>query len=76
MPGELPSRSRRRFLFAVAGGLGHLHPMMPLARALKDRGHEVGFAAGASMRPACGGCRLRLLAPGWQTGRSARVPAV
>jgi len=50
MPGELPPQSRRRFLFAVAGGYGHFHPMVPLARALKERGHYVGFAAGASLR--------------------------
>jgi UDP:flavonoid glycosyltransferase YjiC (YdhE family) len=50
MSGELPPRSRRRFLFTVAGGYGHFHPLVPLARALKARGHEVAFASGASTR--------------------------
>src|SRR5215210_383183 len=40
----------RRYLFSTTGGYGHIHPMMPLARALKDAGHEVAFASGASFR--------------------------
>ncbi|MGI8587488.1 MAG: glycosyltransferase [Chloroflexia bacterium] len=41
----------RRFLFSVGGGLGHLHPLVPLARALKEAGHDVAFAVSASLRP-------------------------
>lgn len=33
-----------RVLFACAAEYGHLHPHLPLARALRDAGHEVGFA--------------------------------
>ncbi len=35
----------RRFLFATTPGSGHFHPLVPLARALKARGHAVAFAA-------------------------------
>jgi UDP:flavonoid glycosyltransferase YjiC (YdhE family) len=31
-------------LFTVSPGLGHIHPMVPLARALAGRGHEVRWA--------------------------------
>ena len=41
----------RRFLFSISGGYGHFHPMVPLARALKQAGHEVAFAVGAFLRP-------------------------
>ncbi len=40
-----------RFLFCSAGGYGHLHPLMPLAQMLKERGHQVAFAVGPSLRP-------------------------
>lgn len=48
---SLAESAPRRFLFSVAGGYGHLHPLMPLAHALKQAGHEVAFAVGASMSP-------------------------
>ncbi|HUS13744.1 MAG TPA: glycosyltransferase [Chloroflexia bacterium] len=41
----------RRFLFSVSGGYGHLHPLVPLARALQRAGHDVAFAAGPTLRP-------------------------
>ncbi len=37
-----------RFLFTLTPMLGHYHALVPLALALKDRGHEVGFATGRS----------------------------
>ncbi len=40
----------RRFLFCVSIGYGHLHPLMPLARALAQRGHAVAFAVGPSLQ--------------------------
>jgi UDP-N-acetylglucosamine:LPS N-acetylglucosamine transferase len=40
---------RRRVLFTFAGGQGHLDPMMPLARAMRAAGHEVGVAGNASV---------------------------
>lgn len=48
---NLNKHSSKRFLFCVAGGYGHLHPLVPLARALKGAGHEVAFASGQSLRP-------------------------
>ncbi|MDQ6773657.1 MAG: glycosyltransferase, partial [Candidatus Dormibacteraeota bacterium] len=34
----------RRVLFTTTGGLGHLHPLIPLAGELRRRGNEVAFA--------------------------------
>jgi UDP:flavonoid glycosyltransferase YjiC (YdhE family) len=34
-----------RVLFTTTPGRGHYHPMVPLARALADRGHAVAWAA-------------------------------
>ena len=33
-----------RFLVSTGGGYGNLHPLVPLAQALADRGHAVAFA--------------------------------
>ena len=35
-----------RVLFSCSGLLGHIHPMVPLARALDDRGHDIRWAVG------------------------------
>jgi UDP:flavonoid glycosyltransferase YjiC (YdhE family) len=43
--------TKKRFLFSIVGGYGHLHPLMPLARALQQRGHEIAFAVSRSLRP-------------------------
>lgn len=40
-----------RFLFNSVSGYGHLHPLIPLARALKEVGHQVAFAAREFVRP-------------------------
>ena len=37
-----------KVLFSSTAGLGHVHPMVPLARALQERGHEVRWATGAA----------------------------
>ena len=37
-----------RMLFTAPAGIGHLHPLLPLARAVRDRGHEVRFASDAA----------------------------
>lgn len=36
-----------RALFAAPGGVGHVHPLLALATAVRDRGHEVCFAVAA-----------------------------
>src|SRR5690349_2415077 len=43
-----------RVLFTTTPGRGHYHPMLPLAEAVAERGHEVTWAAAA---PVC--ARLR-----------------
>jgi hypothetical protein len=40
-----------RVLFTATSGWGHIHPMVPLARALVDRGDEVLWATGADVCP-------------------------
>jgi UDP:flavonoid glycosyltransferase YjiC (YdhE family) len=46
----MSNHRKRRFLFSTGAGYGHFHPLVPLARALKQAGHEVAFAAGASLQ--------------------------
>jgi len=41
-----------RFLFTTIPGSGHFHPLVPTARALQQRGHDVAFAASPSFAPA------------------------
>lgn len=43
--------SARRYLFSSTGGFGHVHPLMPLARALKGAGHRIAFVSRASHAP-------------------------
>ncbi|MFD7659431.1 glycosyltransferase [Actinosynnema sp. NPDC059797] len=38
-----------RVLFTSTPTSGHLHPLVPLAAALRDRGHEVAFACAANL---------------------------
>ncbi len=40
-----------RILVSTAPGVGHLLPILPLARAARDRGHEVVVAGGSSLTP-------------------------
>jgi hypothetical protein len=40
-----------RVLFTLLPATGSLHPLVPLARALVDAGHEVRFACAASFQP-------------------------
>jgi UDP:flavonoid glycosyltransferase YjiC (YdhE family) len=39
----------RKILFTFAGGLGHLKPMLPVAKVLRDRGHQVGVCGQADI---------------------------
>jgi UDP:flavonoid glycosyltransferase YjiC (YdhE family) len=41
-----------RFLFTTIPGSGHFHPLVPTARALRVRGHDVAFAASPTFGPA------------------------
>jgi UDP:flavonoid glycosyltransferase YjiC (YdhE family) len=38
-------------LFTVQPAIGHLHPLVPLAKALQAAGHEVAFCSSAGFRP-------------------------
>jgi UDP:flavonoid glycosyltransferase YjiC (YdhE family) len=38
-------------LFTVQPAIGHLHPLIPVARALEEAGHEVAFCSSVSFRP-------------------------
>ena len=38
-------------LFTVQPAIGHLHPLVPVAQALEDSGHEVAFCSSAGFRP-------------------------
>ena len=40
-----------RALFTVQPAIGHLHPVVPVARALQEAGHNVAFCSSASFRP-------------------------
>ncbi|HUH06867.1 MAG TPA: hypothetical protein VML96_03570 [Egibacteraceae bacterium] len=40
-----------RILFTFAGGFGHAAPLIPIARAVQDVGHEVAFTGRASLMP-------------------------
>jgi N-glycosyltransferase len=41
-----------RALFTVHPSVGHLHPLVSVARALSDAGHDVAVCSSASFRPA------------------------
>lgn len=40
-----------RVLFTCAGEYGHMNPLLPVARSVAARGHEVAFAVPESFRP-------------------------
>ena len=40
-----------RILFTCSTGLGHLHPLVPIARAATQAGHEVAFATPSPFAP-------------------------
>jgi UDP:flavonoid glycosyltransferase YjiC (YdhE family) len=42
--------STMRILFSCTPALGHVVPVIPLARAARDAGHDVGFLTSAGMR--------------------------
>ena len=40
-----------RILFTCSAALGHLHPLVPIARAAAQAGHDVAFATPGSFAP-------------------------
>lgn len=53
-----------RVLFTIHAGVGHLHPMVPLARALEAAGHVVAFACAESFCPQVERCGFRCFPAG------------
>jgi UDP:flavonoid glycosyltransferase YjiC (YdhE family) len=51
MPEPLNPGGPRRFLFSSSAGYGHIHPLVPLARALMRVGHKVAFATHPARQP-------------------------
>jgi UDP:flavonoid glycosyltransferase YjiC (YdhE family) len=60
-----------RVLFCTTGGLGHLLPLRPLARALRDRGHAVAWVTAPDALPLLAGEGFDLFAAGptFEAGR-------
>jgi UDP:flavonoid glycosyltransferase YjiC (YdhE family) len=56
-----------RFLFTTIPGSGHFHPLVPTARALQRRGHDVAFAASPSFASAieAAGFEAHPAGPAW-----------
>lgn len=52
-----------RVLFASLASVGHTYPLIPLAVALRDAGHEVHFAAGEEVHPPLAAHGLRPFRP-------------
>lgn len=48
-----------RILFSTAPAVGHVLPLLPMARAARDRGHEVVIASGASNASIIAGAGFR-----------------
>src|SRR5688572_31302008 len=63
-------RHGMRVLFASMATVGHTYPLVPLASALREAGHEVHFAVGEEMHPVLGKLGLRPFRPGLVFGRS------
>ena len=55
-----------RVLFSTTAGYGHFHPLVPLARAFVDDGHDVVFATAASFGKHVGATGFRTVAAGLQ----------
>src|SRR3954452_19291190 len=53
-----------RVLFATNPALGHVLPLIPLALAMRDAGHDVAVLGGASIADAVRTARLRHVAAG------------
>lgn len=63
-----------RVLFTTHPGAGHFHPLVPLAQALRDGGHEVAFASDRAFVPTIAAAGFRAFPAGveWPTDGSFR----
>jgi UDP:flavonoid glycosyltransferase YjiC (YdhE family) len=53
-----------RVLFTLFPGTGHVHPLVPFARALQTAGHDVAFASAAGIAPLVEASQLRFFPAG------------
>ena len=60
-------QSRLRVLCTSTGGAGHVHALSPVARALRDRGHDVTWAVAPDGGDAVGGMGFSWSAAGMTT---------
>ncbi|HEV2639840.1 MAG TPA: nucleotide disphospho-sugar-binding domain-containing protein [Actinocrinis sp.] len=51
-----------RILFSFIGGVGHFHPLIPVARAAEAAGHEVAVAGSGALTAAIGAAGFRAFA--------------
>jgi UDP:flavonoid glycosyltransferase YjiC (YdhE family) len=56
-----------RILFTTTGGAGHFNPLVPIARAATDAGHEVAIACRASFGPTIERSGFRAFPAGYET---------
>src|SRR5262245_28724423 len=54
-----------RVLFASLASVGHAYPLIPLAVAAREAGHDVHFAAGEEVHPALAANGLQPVRPGY-----------
>ena len=61
-----------RVLFTSVSAIGHVHPMVPLAHALRDRGHEIRWLTGPDATPRLAAAGNTAVAVGipWEDVRS------
>src|SRR5689334_14121334 len=52
-----------RVLFAALGSAGHTYPLIPLAVAAREAGHDVHFAAGEQVHPSLASAGLNPFRP-------------
>jgi UDP:flavonoid glycosyltransferase YjiC (YdhE family) len=64
----IPAGERLRILFATAGAYGHLFPVLPLAIAARDAGHQVSVATDESFHPLLTAAGLRPVGAGLTVG--------
>lgn len=57
-----------RLIFVATGSYGHIFPMLPLAVAARDAGHDVVFGTAPDYHPALAAAGLRTLAVGSTIG--------
>ena len=74
--GKQPTEGRMHLLFTTQPAYGHFHPLLPLATALQNAGHEVSFATSALFGPIVQATGFRVFAAGldWLESDKSTVP--